>query len=729
MHIRINRVKTKTGVREYAQLVESYRRASDSMPATRVLATLGAPDSLVVQNMRRALEAARQGKHAAVIAAPVDRLPTKPECNLRYLDAAVLLELWNRWGLAELVDELIPDCCKLTRASAVVATLAVQRCLEPGSKLAACRWVPRTALPELCGFAPSSFNNTRVHRALDQLEEAVPSLMAALPGLYRQRQQAFTSVFIDVTDTWFVGHGPEMATSGKTKEGMTRRKIGIVLMCNEHNYPLRWEVLEGRRNDSSAMSAMLKDVAGLDWLQAVPVVMDRAMGQTAHVRELLAAGIDFITALTSTEFDSYAPKLPFDALRHLEVEALDDKVAACQAAQCVSRAGLSQRADNQWVLDLGLVEHSERDDAFSSQSELEQDPLARALKLAASLKLAIDQNRYRSYAAASRAMGMTPSLGRKYLQLLTLSASIQREVLEGKAHGRTLTELLRIASMPHEEQYDAFVRALAQPAVAVTPKKKPAEIESSPDDKPIKVRAVGCFNPEMFVEQRRGAGKQLARIATMVAELQARVTKGPGRYSVERIHVQIDRMLQKESLLDAYAVHVARSATGYTIDVKLDTAVWSRRRLHDGWSVLVAHPRLSISEHEQWTASKLCELYRAKDAVEKDFQTIKSFLKLRPVRHHNDDKVRAHVAVCMLALLLERTLHNMLANAKPAISSATALELLEPCRLNRFAGRNGESPAYLLTETDEQQRRILSALNLRHLADDAFAIERLSKAC
>lgn len=723
MHIRINRVKTKTGVREYAQLVESFRRPSDGMPATRVLATLGPPDSLVVHNMRRALEASRQGKHAAIVAAPVDRLPSKPQCNLRYLDAAVLLELWNQWGLPELLEKLIPDAGSLLRASAVVAALTVQRCLEPGSKLAACRWVPKTALPELCGFAPSNFNNTRVHRVLDQLEEAVPSLMASLPGLYRQQQQAFTSVFIDVTDTWFVGHGPDIATSGKTKEGMTRRKIGIVLMCNEHNYPLRWDVLEGRRNDSASMSDMLKDVAGLDWLRGVPVIMDRAMGQTARIRELLEADIDFITALTSTEFDSYAPKLPFHVLRHLQVDTLDDKVAAYQAAQCVGQAGLSQRADNQWVLDLGLVQHSERDEAFSSQGQSEQDPLAHALKVAASLKLAIDQDRYRSYAAASRAMGLTPSLGRKYLRLLTLSASIQDEVREGKAHGRSLTELLQVASLPHEDQHEGFAQVLARPAVKV-PRKKTARPTKSPDDKPLKVRAVACFNPDMFVEQRRSASKRLARIASMVAELQARVTKSPGRYGVDGIRTQIDRMLLKESLLDAYQVSIARAQSGYTIDVSLDAEAWSRRRMHDGWSVLVAHPRLSAA-----TASKLCELYRAKDAIEKDFQTIKSFVKLRPVRHRNEDKVRAHIAVCMLALLLERTLHNRLANAKPSISSGAAVELLEPCRMNRFAGRNGEPPAYLLTETDEEQRKILRALKLSHLADDAFATERIAKPC
>jgi len=48
--------------------------------------------------------------------------------------------------------------------------------------------------------------------------------------------------------------------------------------------------------------------------------------------------------------------------------------------------------------------------------------------------------------------------------------------------------------------------------------------------------------------------------------------------------------------------------------------------------------------------TELCRTYRAKDAVETDFQVIKSLIKLRPVRHRTDAKVRAHVTLCMLAL-------------------------------------------------------------------------------
>lgn len=67
-------------------------------------------------------------------------------------------------------------------------------------------------------------------------------------------------------------------------------------------------------------------------------------------------------------------------------------------------------------------------------------------------------------------------------------------------------------------------------------------------------------------------------------------------------------------------------------------------------AVLTAHPDVP------GTASDLIDMYFEKDVVEKDFQTIKSAVELRPVHHQTDIKLRAHVTICMLALLLQRIL-------------------------------------------------------------------------
>ena len=132
-----------------------------------------------------------------------------------------------------------------------------------------------------------------------------------------------------------------------------------------------------------------------------------------------------------------------------------------------------------------------------------------------------------------------------------------------------------------------------------------------------------------------------------------------------------------------------------------------RRRRPDGFTVLVAHPEVSLD------AEQLSRTYRAKDAVEHDFHIIKSLVALRPIRHRTDSKVRAHVSLCMLALLVQRTLHAKLTKtrARPEL----AFEALEPCRLNYYAGRR---PVYTLTRPDDEQRSLLRKLGLLRLIDD-----------
>ena len=280
LKFRISRSKRKGITYEYVQLVESYRRKSDGMPMHRVVANLGSLSALEIDNLRTSLRAARENKRV-VVSRPAKSAPgplPKILANFRYLDAAVLLALCNEWGLSQLLDELLPQGSADIAPCAIIAALTLQRGLDPGSKLYATRWFPRSALPELLALPPSAFNNTRLHRVLDELDVAQPLLMGKLPARYHQRDGAFVSLFLDATDTWFVGHGPQLAARAKTKEGRVERKIGIVLMCNRLGYPLRWEVIHGRKSEVTAISRMLELVAGLSWSKQVPLVCDRAMG-------------------------------------------------------------------------------------------------------------------------------------------------------------------------------------------------------------------------------------------------------------------------------------------------------------------------------------------------------------------------------------------------------------------------------------------------------------------
>ena len=317
MQVRATTIKRGNKTYQYAQLVESYRRKSDGVPLHRVVANLGRiTDPLQFENLKAAFAANRSGQQLApVVAAAAE--PTaetarlrRPQAIVRYLDVAVVVEMMRTLGLTEELARLLPKEESDVGPDRIVTALVAQRCLDPQSKLHAVRWFPRTALPELLGVSPAQFNNTRVHRVLEHLETAERDLMRALSRRAYEQQGRFATMFLDVTDTWFEGEGPELARKGKTKEGLVRKKIGIVLLCNELGQPLRWEVVQGASGEGPQMLQMMRTVQQVPWLEQTPIVCDRALGCTAYIRELLDADVQFITSLSKPEFDSYGVKLP-----------------------------------------------------------------------------------------------------------------------------------------------------------------------------------------------------------------------------------------------------------------------------------------------------------------------------------------------------------------------------------------------------------------------------------
>jgi hypothetical protein len=313
------------------------------------------------------------------------------------------------------------------------------------------------------------------------------------------------------------------------------------------------------------------------------------------------------------------------------------------------------------------------------------------------------------------------SVVRKYRRLQKLAEDIQRDVLAGRAETCSLDDLLRIARLRHDEQLRQFEQLVAtstrrKRAVRIPTTESQGETSASAAPA-LRLRVVAYFNQERFVEKRYRANAELIEIRAFVGDLNERLSRSSSRRSRASIVAEVDRKLRAHDLVDAFelTLHEEEVAgrTRYRLDLQLDEAAWARRRRYDGFSLLVAHPDLSHS------AAQLCRLYREKDVVEKDFHIIKSVVEVRPVWHHTDAKVRAHVTLCMLALLLERTLGHRL---RGKCSAEVALERLEPCRLNQF---EGAARAYGLTRPTAEQKDILRQLGLMKLVDDEAVSERL----
>lgn len=86
------------------------------------------------------------------------------------------------------------------------------------------------------------------------------------------------------------------------------------------------------------------------------------------------------------------------------------------------------------------------------------------------------------------------------------------------------------------------------------------------------------------------------------------------------------------------------------------------------------------TEERSLSAVEAVTAYKQLNEVERGFSHLKDLLELRPVYHHRDERVQAHVFVAALALLLDRALEKSLHAASSQLSSPFAWRALEMMR-------------------------------------------------
>jgi hypothetical protein len=233
---------------------------------------------------------------------------------------------------------------------------------------------------------------------------------------------------------------------------------------------------------------------------------------------------------------------------------------------------------------------------------------------------------------------------------------------------------------------------------------------------PSYLRLVVYFNPQLLVDHRRRAQRQMESFHQFVATLNEQLLSAKKSRSEESTLAKVRKRLEMRNWLGLFDIQLTpltvsspkgRPVRTFRCEARLNQEAWLRRQRYHGFVLLLSLPSLAH------TGSELALTYRSKDIIEKDFQTIKGVVKLRPVFHYTDPKVQAHVTLCMLALLLQRTLEARLRKAGLRLSAPAALEALSECRLNRMS----TGTMYSVTAPTAVQCEILKALGLSRLVN------------
>ncbi|MPZ29195.1 MAG: hypothetical protein GEV12_23080 [Micromonosporaceae bacterium] len=132
--------------------------------------------------------------------------------------------------------------------------------------------------------------------------------------------------------------------------------------------------------------------------------------------------------------------------------------------------------------------------------------------------------------------------------------------------------------------------------------------------------------------------------------------------------------------------------------LRIDRAAMRRAATFDGKFLL-------RTSDESLTAADIAEGYKGLYEAERGWRDLKSTLDLRPVYHHREDRIRAHVQLQWLALLLLRVTETTAGDTWRNIRDE--LERLHLVTLATTEGQVGQR-----SELTPGQRAILGALDL-----------------
>jgi transposase len=128
-------------------------------------------------------------------------------------------------------------------------------------------------------------------------------------------------------------------------------------------------------------------------------------------------------------------------------------------------------------------------------------------------------------------------------------------------------------------------------------------------------------------------------------------------------------------------------------------------RLMDGKLLLVTNAA-------DLTPDQVIDRYKSLADIERGFRVLKSEIEIGPVYHRLPDRIRAHAAICFMALILYRVMRQRLAASESGLSPERALSLLRRIQHHRVTLNNAQ-PVSGISSISQEQTGILSALGVK----------------
>jgi transposase len=204
------------------------------------------------------------------------------------------------------------------------------------------------------------------------------------------------------------------------------------------------------------------------------------------------------------------------------------------------------------------------------------------------------------------------------------------------------------------------------------------------------------------------------RIEEGLRSLARRIEKSQNALDRGPLERQIGRLLERNS----------RACARYSISLTEDNTTparlklkWSTRSAWDDWAKLSEGTYLLRSNIPEWTDEELWKTYIQLSEAEAAFRIQKSDLCIRPIWHHKQSRIKAHILICFLAYVLWKTLQKWQSRAGLGDSPRTILSELSRIHsadivLPLADGSKRELRLHCVVRPEREQALLLQRLGL-----------------
>jgi transposase len=215
-------------------------------------------------------------------------------------------------------------------------------------------------------------------------------------------------------------------------------------------------------------------------------------------------------------------------------------------------------------------------------------------------------------------------------------------------------------------------------------------------------RYLACYNPIRAQETRAHREERLNRCEQFLSQFHLPPKQGKTKDPL-KIRLRIDRFLRQRKMASLF--HYGFDSNGILHYHRREEEIAKEAAL-DGLFIIKTNSK-------ELSPEALALGYKTLWEVEHAFREVKDFIKIRPIYHHNGERVRGHIFICFLAYLLEKLMEKKLEDHGLFMSARKALQELSSIKvvISQLAGQEIKK----VTSIVKEQEHILQALGAQRM--------------